>query len=66
MSIDMSNITAYIESQIIEHMDEQPYRLECMKCKEELTTTISVDGDYDLTILVDPCPKCLEEAKEEK
>jgi hypothetical protein len=64
MSIDMSEITAFIESQIIEHMDNQPFKIECMKCKEELTTHLSVDGDYDLIILVETCPTCLKEVEE--
>lgn len=40
------------------HMEKQPYDVSCNRCGETLTYSTSVDADYDICILIDPCEHC--------
>ena len=57
MEVDITDI-------VTEHMERQPYFITC-KCGEELEYKRTIDKDLDMTLVVDPCEKCTEEAKDE-
>ena len=48
-----------------EHMEEQPYKITCTECSEDLEFESQVDIDLDLILQVHPCdcqekqPSCL-------
>ena len=42
------------------HMDQQPYRVRCNECGEELWFEAKVDNDFDLTVEVEVCKHCRE------
>jgi len=44
-----------VEKEIKEHMEMQPYKLECKGCGVDLSFTKSIDNDFDLLISVEPC-----------
>ena len=44
-----------IEKEIKDHMDEQPYKIECSECGKELDKNSTIDSDYDLSVVVYPC-----------
>jgi hypothetical protein len=50
-----------IEEKISEHMDAQPYKLECGGCGDALEFCKSIDTDYDLTVTAEPCKTCMVE-----
>ena len=47
-----------VEKEIKNHMENQPYKIECCECGKEVEKDTTVDGDYDLSVVVYPC-KCL-------
>ena len=61
----MSLNTEDLEAIIMEHMEAQPYDIVCSKCGMGLEKSVDIDADLDLTISVEPCETCLEEASEE-
>ena len=61
----MSLNTEDLEAIIMEHMEAQPYDIVCSKCGMGLEKSVDIDADLDLTMSVEPCETCLEEAREE-
>lgn len=63
MALNIKNI----ETIIIDHMDEQPYRITCWDCGADLKPDcdVDMDNDFDLSIRVNPCESCMEEATKE-
>jgi len=61
----MSLNTEDLEAIIMEHMEAQPYDIVCSKCGMGLEKSVDIDADLDLTMSVEPCETCLEEASEE-
>lgn len=59
MSFDLDNIRTELE----EHMENQPYRVNCSVCGNVLTIQKDIDDDWDLNIDVEPCEKCKEALK---
>ena len=55
----MVDFNKYLE----EHMGMQPYEITCDECGKELDVDVTVDGDYDLKIVVPRC-ECLPEEGE--
>lgn len=64
MGFDTSNVESAAEREIKDHMDTQPYAIRCMECGKSLDYEQTVDSDYDLSIEVVPCDRCLKEAKD--
>ncbi len=60
MSIDPHQFEQIVQ----DHMDMQPYSIQCDDCGETLDHVTEIDNDYDLTIKVDPCAHCIERAEE--
>lgn len=50
---------------IKDHLEGQPYKVECAVCGDAVDVTSEVDSDGDLLIYVDPCSTCLKKAVEE-
>lgn len=44
-----------------------PYKAICFDCSSELNITARMrDEDGSLTVVIEPCKKCLDEAREEE
>jgi len=54
----MSFNTTLFEEAIREHMEEQPYSATCSVCGKQLDYEQEIDRDLDLSLKVEPCPKC--------
>ena len=55
-----------LSDHIVEHLDNQPFMIECSECGADLgVTSREVDEDFDLFIKVEPCQHCLAKAAEE-
>jgi len=62
MSLDINKIEEIIKY----HIEEQPYKIECSVCGHRLSVEdIDIDKDLDLSITVEPCSICIENAVEE-
>ncbi len=65
MSLDMREVTSSVENMLDDHMEDQPYRVECYCCGKELTIAeTSHDSDFDLTVVVEPCD-CVKKEKKD-
>ena len=51
MSIDIREFECLIKN----HMDDQPYGIECEECGETLNYTATTASDYDLRLVVAKC-----------
>lgn len=61
MAIEASDFMQKVEA----HMQAQPYSITCDECGNDLEVKdATFDGDYDLNLIVAPCEKCTEEARE--
>ena len=47
------------------HMEMNPFSAKCEECGADLEIKRSVDLEFDVSITVTPCEKCLKLAKEE-
>ena len=47
------------------HLENQPYAITCKECGGNLECDTSVDGDNDIILEVQPCSKCMADAKDE-
>jgi len=64
MSIDINDTAeeikrdaeATLKDAITEHMDSAIYDVECSECGNSVDWEAKVDGDYQLTVQVTPCP----------
>lgn len=55
-----------IQNLLREHMTDQPYDISCSVCGEILSSTGTIDCDFDLILQVAPCETCLETAADER
>ena len=59
MSIDIDDVKKIIKN----HLEEQPYKITCSSCGIGLSVAgVNVDEELDLSIEVEPCSKCIEDA----
>jgi len=47
------------------HLENQPYAITCKECGANLGFDTSVDSDNDVIVEVQPCSKCMTDAKDE-
>lgn len=45
-----------------DHMEEQPYKITCGECGDQLDCDVDVDNDFDLIITVNQCKTCVDRA----
>jgi len=55
-----------IAKELKDHMDACIYRVSCHECDNELTYSHTVDSDFDIQVVVEPCEHCLSEKKGEE
>ncbi len=66
MEINTEGIEIEIENVVNEHLQQQPYKVSCYVCGGELLVEEkTVDSDADLSVTVEPCKTCIENAVEE-
>ena len=58
MSIDLQKIN----TELYNHMAQQPVYIECDKCGNRLQHGTVVDREYNLYVKVEPCEECRERA----
>lgn len=51
-------MTLRLDEMLKEHMEEQPYSIDCTCGKELQVESVNVDIDLDLHLKVYPCPDC--------
>ena len=61
-TIDFDAVDDVLFELIKGHLNDQPYKIVCDECGKVLDSDTSVDDDLDITVSVEPCPKCLEDA----
>ena len=59
--MDIDAIKDNITEELDIHMHKQPYSCTCSECGQDLVCDVTVDGDSDLNIEVEPCPCTKEE-----
>ena len=50
-----------VKSMFRDHMEDQPYKIVCGGCGDDLEIASEVDNDLDLNITVYPCRNCSKE-----
>jgi len=64
ISDELGDLADSIDKQVSDHMDGQPFSIVCSVCNSDLSFERTVDSDRDLELKVEPCDKCLENARE--
>jgi len=57
MAIDFDRL----EVEVREHLENQPYKVECSECGRKVELDITIDRDLDMTISVPVCRCATEE-----
>lgn len=61
MGIDVD----YFKEMVRDHMEDQPYKITCGECGDQLDCDSELDKDFDLTITVHQCKTCTSNAYDE-
>jgi Zn finger protein HypA/HybF involved in hydrogenase expression len=62
---DIKEIGTNLHGLVERHLQDQPFSCECEECGNALSTSVSLDSDFDLNVVVSPCETCLSEARGE-
>ena len=62
--INAAGIASAIMEEMLDGLNDQPYSVACSVCGDTLFIKKTLDCDNDLILEIDPCEKCMEDAKE--